>query len=99
MSILHSATTPLENDVGHVLEMTAHSDSLYSYYYSDNNTNKIQVTEIFDIEDITKHELCTDLEVYNRAAEDLPVAHQTCNPEWDGIKAGKLNLIFIKFIS
>lgn len=87
--LLHSVTTPLEREVGHVLEMSTHCDSLYSYYYTDINTNKLQVTEIFDIEDIASHELCTDLQAYDGTADHLPVAHQVFNPEWDGIQAGK----------
>ncbi|XP_032586851.1 1-acylglycerol-3-phosphate O-acyltransferase Pnpla3 isoform X1 [Drosophila mojavensis] len=78
-------TTPLGREAGHVLEMSTHCDSLYSYYYTDVNTNKLQVTEIFDIEDMTNQELCTNLQAYDRTAEHLSVAHRTYNTEWDGI--------------
>lgn len=62
--------------------MTAHNDALYAYYYTDNNTNNIKVTEIFDFDDMTKHELSTDLQVYNGSVDDHEVAHQKgYNPE------------------
>ncbi|EDW26277.1 GL26084, partial [Drosophila persimilis] len=87
--------TPLEDDVDnfeHVLKMTTHNDALYAYYYTDNNTNKVKVTEIFDFDDMTEHdELATDLQIYEGSVEDHPNPHQhshnTVVSEWNGVES------------
>jgi len=93
---LFSGATPLEDDVDnfeHVLKMTTHNDALYAYYYTDNNTNKVKVTEIFDFDDMTEHdELATDLQIYEGSVEDHPNPHQhshnTVVSEWNGVESG-----------
>ncbi|KRK01906.1 patatin-like phospholipase domain-containing protein 2 [Drosophila teissieri] len=87
--------TPLEDDVDnfeHVLKMTTHNDALYAYYYTDSNTNKVKVTEIFDFDEITEHDkLATDLQIYEGSVEDHPNPHQhshnTVVSEWNGVES------------
>ncbi|XP_037934088.1 1-acylglycerol-3-phosphate O-acyltransferase Pnpla3 isoform X1 [Teleopsis dalmanni] len=83
---------PLETDVDnyeHVLKVTTHNDALYAYYYTDAQTNKVKVTEIFDM---TEHdELATDMQVYEGSCEDLPNPHQHHHnavvSEWNGVES------------
>lgn len=94
--LVFSGATPLEDDVDnfeHVLKMTTHNDALYAYYYTDSNTNKVKVTEIFDFDEITEHDkLATDLQIYEGSVEDHPNPHQhshnTVVSEWNGVESG-----------
>ncbi|XP_037807809.1 1-acylglycerol-3-phosphate O-acyltransferase Pnpla3 isoform X2 [Lucilia sericata] len=83
---------PLEDDVDHfehVLKVTTHNDALYAYYYTDDNTNKVKVTEIFDMTE--NMDLATDLKQYEGSVEDHPNPHQhhhnTVVSEWNGVES------------
>uniref|UniRef100_A0A1A9X120 triacylglycerol lipase n=1 Tax=Glossina brevipalpis TaxID=37001 RepID=A0A1A9X120_9MUSC len=83
---------PLEDDVDHyehVLKVTTHNDALYAYYYTDDHTNKVKVTEIFDMTE--NIELATDLKQYEGSVEDHPNPHQHHHnaviSEWNGIES------------
>ncbi|XP_065359202.1 1-acylglycerol-3-phosphate O-acyltransferase Pnpla3 isoform X2 [Calliphora vicina] len=83
---------PLEDDVDHfehVLKVTTHNDALYAYYYTDDNTNKVKVTEIFDMTE--NMALATDLKQYEGSVEDHPNPHQhhhnTVVSEWNGVES------------
>uniref|UniRef100_A0A1B0BPB1 triacylglycerol lipase n=1 Tax=Glossina palpalis gambiensis TaxID=67801 RepID=A0A1B0BPB1_9MUSC len=83
---------PLEDDVDHyehVLKVTTHNDALYAYYYTDDHTNKVKVTEIFDMTE--NIELATDLKQYEGSIEDHPNPHQHHHnavlSEWNGIES------------
>ncbi|EDV97992.1 1-acylglycerol-3-phosphate O-acyltransferase Pnpla3 [Drosophila grimshawi] len=82
--------TPLDSDVDQVLQMSTHNDTLYAYYYSDNNTNNAQVTEIFDIDDLTNNELQIhkgSIEEYSNAHQDY---HNTLVSEWSDLESVKV---------
>ncbi|XP_064542150.1 1-acylglycerol-3-phosphate O-acyltransferase Pnpla3-like [Drosophila montana] len=88
--------TPLNADVDnfeHVLKMSTHNDALYAYYYTDNSTNHVKVTEIFDFDEMTEHgQLVTDLELYEGSVEDHPNprqqhSHNAVVSEWNGVES------------
>ncbi|XP_034484042.1 1-acylglycerol-3-phosphate O-acyltransferase Pnpla3 [Drosophila innubila] len=68
-------TLPLKSDV----KISSHTDALYAYYYKDDNTNKVKVTEIFDLDDIAKQGLNTDPQICEGQVEDHSSPHQHCN--------------------
>lgn len=73
------------------MKVTTHNDALYAYYYTDDNTNKVKVTEIFDMTE--NMALATDLKQYEGSVEDHPNPHQhhhnTVVSEWNGVESGK----------
>lgn len=80
----------------HVLKMSTHNDALYAYYYTDNSTNHVKVTEIFDFDEMTENgELqATDLQLYEGSVEDHPNprqqhSHNAVVSEWNGVESGK----------
>ncbi|EDW12291.1 PREDICTED: patatin-like phospholipase domain-containing protein 3 isoform X2 [Drosophila arizonae] len=88
--------TPLNVDVDnfeHVLKMSTHNDALYAYYYTDNSTNHVKVTEIFDFDEMTEHgQLATDLQLYEGSVEDHPNprqshSHNAVVSEWNGVES------------
>ncbi|XP_013111486.2 1-acylglycerol-3-phosphate O-acyltransferase Pnpla3 [Stomoxys calcitrans] len=72
----------------HVLKVTTHNDALYAYYYTDDNTNKVKVTEIFDM---TENVELADMKQYEGCVEDHPNPHQhhhnTVVSEWNGVES------------
>ncbi|XP_055902682.1 1-acylglycerol-3-phosphate O-acyltransferase Pnpla3 [Eupeodes corollae] len=83
---------PLETDVDnyeHVLKVTTHNDALYAYYYTDDLTNKVKVTEIFEMTEDDR--LATDLNIFEGSVEDHPNPHQhqhyAVESEWNGIES------------
>lgn len=94
----YSGATPLNVDVDnfeHVLKMSTHNDALYAYYYTDNSTNHVKVTEIFDFDEMTENgELqATDLQLYEGSVEDHPNprqqhSHNAVVSEWNGVESG-----------
>ncbi|XP_075164492.1 brummer isoform X2 [Haematobia irritans] len=73
----------------HVLKVTTHNnDALYAYYYTDDNTNKVKVTEIFDM---TENVELADMKQYEGSVEDHPNPHQhhhnTVVSEWNGVES------------
>lgn len=68
----------------------SHSDALYAYYYTDDNTNKVKVTEIFDFDDITKQD--TDLQICKGPVVDHSIPYQHCNNtgEWNCVESIQL---------
>ncbi|XP_062126060.1 1-acylglycerol-3-phosphate O-acyltransferase Pnpla3-like isoform X1 [Drosophila sulfurigaster albostrigata] len=88
--------SPLNVDVDnfeHVLKMSTHNDALYAYYYTDNSTNHVKVTEIFDFDEMTEHgELATNLQLYEGSVEDhpnprQPHSHNAVVSEWNGVES------------
>ncbi|XP_055854131.1 1-acylglycerol-3-phosphate O-acyltransferase Pnpla3 isoform X2 [Episyrphus balteatus] len=82
----------LETDVDHyehVLKVTTHNDALYAYYYTDDQTNKVKVTEIFEMTEDDR--LATDLNIFEGSVEDHPNPHQhqhyAVESEWNGIES------------
>lgn len=75
--------------------MSTHNDALYAYYYTDNaSTNKVQVTEIFDFDDVTKQETGTDIQRFTGSIENqTPLLDQCSNAvvsDWNCNESGKL---------
>lgn len=82
----------LESDVDHyehVLKVTTHNDALYAYYYTDDQSNKVKVTEIFEMTEDDR--LATDLNIFEGSVEDHPNPHQhqhyAVESEWNGIES------------
>lgn len=76
--------------------MSTHNDALYAYYYTDNaSTNKVQVTEIFDFDDVTKQETGTDIQRFTGSMENQsPLLDQCSNAvvsDWNCNESGKLS--------
>ncbi|XP_034103164.1 1-acylglycerol-3-phosphate O-acyltransferase Pnpla3 [Drosophila albomicans] len=74
---------PLKGDVKQVAKMT-HNEALYAYYYTDDNTNKVKVTEIFDFDDIANEEHQPNS---LRSIEDHSSGHQHYHNEWNCIES------------
>ncbi|XP_053954534.1 patatin-like phospholipase domain-containing protein 2 isoform X2 [Anastrepha ludens] len=81
----------IEGDVDnyeHVLKVTTHNDALYAYYYTDDLTNKVKVTQIFEVDGDEK--LATDPKLYEGIVEDHPNPHQHHHnvvSEWNGVES------------
>lgn len=76
--------------------MSTHNDALYAYYYTDNaSTNNVQVTEIFDFDDVTKQEKGTDLQRFTDSIENQTPLLDHCSnavvSDWNCIESGKLS--------
>ncbi|KAH8405328.1 hypothetical protein KR222_005354 [Zaprionus bogoriensis] len=81
----------------HVLEMSTHNEALYAYYYADNESSNVQVTEIFDFDDVTKQEMGADLQRFQGVVEDQPNLLQHCSKavvsDWNCVESGKRALL------
>uniref|UniRef100_A0A0K8VB54 Uncharacterized protein n=1 Tax=Bactrocera latifrons TaxID=174628 RepID=A0A0K8VB54_BACLA len=81
----------IEGDVDnyeHVLKVTTHNDALYAYYYTDDLTNKVKVTEIFEIDEEEK--LAVDPKLFEGIVEDHPNPrqhHHNVVSEWNGVES------------
>ncbi|KAL7745042.1 hypothetical protein ACLKA6_008110 [Drosophila palustris] len=83
-------TLPLKSDAEHAPKISSHNEALYAYYYTDDNTNKVKVTEIFDFDHVTQQELSTDIQIYEGQVDDYSSSYQHCNNnvrEWNCIES------------